>query len=80
MSVSGYREIIRDGFDLKSLSQLVDFMTVMTFDYHGSWEGVTGHVSPLKGSPGDIVPYYNTVSNLNIIHLLSLLIKQDFLK
>lgn len=43
-SISGYKEIISKSYDLKSLSNAVDFMIVMTYDYHGHWESVTGHV------------------------------------
>lgn len=44
ISVSGYREIFERGYDLAELSNYVEFMTVMTYDYHGAWETVTGHV------------------------------------
>lgn len=43
-SISGYKEIISKAYDLKVLSDAVDFFTVMTFDYHGHWESLTGHV------------------------------------
>lgn len=29
---------------MKALSDAVDFMPVMTYDYHGHWENETGHV------------------------------------
>ncbi len=45
-------------------NRYLDFINVMTYDFHGTWEHVTGHHSPLyKGSQdtGDHV-YLNTVS------------------
>lgn len=42
----------------------LDFINVMTYDFHGTWERVTGHNSPLYKSSrdtGDHV-YLNTVS------------------
>ncbi|GAB0096498.1 Probable chitinase 10 [Sergentomyia squamirostris] len=60
VSLSGYSEVIKEAYDLKSLSQSADFMPVMTYDYHGAWEGKTGHVSPLYARPGDRFPQYNT--------------------
>jgi chitinase len=42
--VSGYKEIIEQGYDFVELSKNVEFMTVMTYDYHGAWENITGHV------------------------------------
>lgn len=44
ISVSGYKEIITQAYDFAALSKIVEFMTVMTYDYHGAWESVTGHV------------------------------------
>ncbi|RVE70894.1 hypothetical protein OJAV_G00068520 [Oryzias javanicus] len=44
------------------LAKYLDFINVMTYDFHGTWETVTGHYSPLfKGSrdTGDNV-YFNT--------------------
>ena len=41
----------------------LDFISVMTYDFHGKWESFTGHNSPLfRGSKdtGDLI-YFNTV-------------------
>jgi chitinase len=60
VAISGYKEVITEAYDVPALSNAVDFLTVMTYDYHGAWESQTGHVSPLYGSPSDKYPQYNT--------------------
>lgn len=59
VAISGYIEVIRQGYDLASISSNVDFMNVMAYDYHGAWEGKTGHISPLYYRDGDMYPQYN---------------------
>lgn len=59
VAISGYIEVIRQGYDLRSLSSNVDFLNVMAYDYHGAWEGKTGHISPLYYRDGDMYPQYN---------------------
>lgn len=62
VSLSGYPEIIGKSYDLAELSKVVDFFTLMSYDYHGAWEGITGHVAPLKGHPPEKYSHYNVVS------------------
>lgn len=33
--------------------QYLDFLSIMTYDYHGAWENGTNHHSPLKANPND---------------------------
>lgn len=61
-AISGYKEVIDVAYDLPALGRTADFLSVMSYDYHGAWERQTGHVSPLYGQPGDKYPQYNTVS------------------
>ncbi|KAJ8920078.1 hypothetical protein NQ315_011732 [Exocentrus adspersus] len=68
-AISGYKEVIDVAYDLPSLGQTLDFMSVMTYDYHGAWEHQTGHVSPLYQRPGDKYPQYN--SNFTMEYLVS---------
>ncbi|XP_004620151.2 acidic mammalian chitinase [Sorex araneus] len=44
---------IESGYDIPQLSQYLDFIHVMTYDLHGSWEGYTGENSPLYKYPTD---------------------------
>lgn len=44
---------IESGYEIPQLSQYLDFIHVMTYDFHGSWEGYTGENSPLYKFPTD---------------------------
>ncbi|XP_004689555.1 PREDICTED: acidic mammalian chitinase [Condylura cristata] len=44
---------IKSGYEIPQLSQYLDFIHVMTYDLHGSWEGYTGENSPLYKHPTD---------------------------
>ncbi|KAJ9583495.1 hypothetical protein L9F63_022158, partial [Diploptera punctata] len=59
VALSGYKEVIYEAYDLQTISHHVDFMSVMTYDYHGAWEQRLGHVSPLYYRAGDEYPQYN---------------------
>lgn len=61
-AISGYKEVIEVAYDLSGLGTTLDFMSVMSYDYHGAWEPETGHVSPLYGKATDKYPQYNVVS------------------
>lgn len=40
-------EAISAGYDVPEINKYLDFMNVMTYDFHGDWEQVVGHNSPL---------------------------------
>lgn len=61
VAISGYKEVLDAAYEVAAISKAVDFMSVMTYDYHGAWEKKTGHVSPLFYRQGDRFPQYNTV-------------------
>ncbi|XP_044316703.1 probable chitinase 10 isoform X2 [Drosophila rhopaloa] len=67
VAISGYKEIITEAYELPALSDIVDYLTVMTYDYHGAWERQTGHVSPLYGSSSDKYPQYNTDYTMKLL-------------
>lgn len=67
VAISGYKEVITEAYELNALSKYADYLTVMSYDYHGSWEMQTGHVSPLYGRPSDKFPQYNTDYTMQLL-------------
>jgi chitinase len=41
------------GFDVPSLAPILDFINVMTYDFHGPWSNHAGHNSPILQSASD---------------------------
>ncbi|KAK2885731.1 hypothetical protein QQF64_020835 [Cirrhinus molitorella] len=61
-AVAAGKATIDAGYEIAEIAKYLDFINVMTYDFHGSWEGVTGHNSPLypgSGDTGDSI-YLNT--------------------
>ncbi|XP_008848561.2 acidic mammalian chitinase-like [Nannospalax galili] len=52
-TVIGIISTIQSGYEIPQLSQFLDYIQVMTYDLHGSWDGYTGENSPLYKSPSD---------------------------
>ncbi|XP_054420765.1 oviduct-specific glycoprotein [Pteronotus mesoamericanus] len=52
-AVSGDPHVIQTAYDVPRLGRLLDFINVLTYDLHGSWEKFTGHNSPLYSLAGD---------------------------
>uniref|UniRef100_I3KJP1 chitinase n=1 Tax=Oreochromis niloticus TaxID=8128 RepID=I3KJP1_ORENI len=60
-AVAGGKGNIDNGYEIADVSKFLDFINVMTYDYHGAWDPFTGHNSPLYRSSvdqGDNI-YYN---------------------
>ncbi|XP_063064589.1 acidic mammalian chitinase-like [Engraulis encrasicolus] len=60
-AVSAGKGTIDNGFEIGKISKSLDFINVMTYDFHGAWDTTTGHNSPLYSGPtdtGDFV-YFN---------------------
>uniref|UniRef100_A0A8D0B0B6 Chitinase-3-like protein 1 n=1 Tax=Salvator merianae TaxID=96440 RepID=A0A8D0B0B6_SALMN len=53
VSIPAGKEAIDKGYDIQKISEYVDFINFQTYDFHGSWESHTGHVSPLQKSSSD---------------------------
>uniref|UniRef100_A0A3B5AYI1 Acidic mammalian chitinase n=1 Tax=Stegastes partitus TaxID=144197 RepID=A0A3B5AYI1_9TELE len=61
-AVAAGKENIDGGYEIAEIAKEMDFINVMTYDFHGTWETFTGHNSPLyRGSndAGNLI-YFNT--------------------
>ncbi|XP_063765852.1 acidic mammalian chitinase-like isoform X2 [Eleginops maclovinus] len=61
-AVSAGKGTIDAGFEIAEIAKELEFINVMTYDFHGTWETFTGHNSPLfRGSKdtGNLI-YFNT--------------------
>ena len=50
-AVSASKTIIDDGYDVQDISNNLDFINLMSYDMHGSWETKADHHSPLYERP-----------------------------
>ncbi|TRY98308.1 hypothetical protein DNTS_022310 [Danionella cerebrum] len=66
--VSAIKSTIENAYEMDAISQSLDFLTIMTYDYHGHWDPVTGHNSPLFRSATDSgsVLHHNINSSLAV--------------
>ncbi|KAG7164861.1 chitinase 10-like 4 [Homarus americanus] len=58
-AVSPSKKVIDAGYDVPTLNQYMDWIAVMTYDFHGHWDKKTGHVAPMYYHPEDDYDYFN---------------------
>ena len=63
-TLSGYKSVIDAAYDVSKLSDNLDFMNIMTYDFRGFWDGKTGHHAPLYQDSSDTITDFNTVSHV----------------
>ena len=61
-AVSPSSEVVRKAYNIPELSKYLDYLSVMTYDYHGQWDKQTGHVAPIYEHPDDLDTTFNLVS------------------
>ncbi|KAM4795860.1 chitinase-3-like protein 2 [Rhinophrynus dorsalis] len=52
-AVSAGKGTIDNGYEIAKIGQTLDFINVMTYDFHGDWDSRTGHNSPLHKGVSD---------------------------
>ncbi|XP_046399185.1 chitinase-3-like protein 1 [Ischnura elegans] len=56
-AVSAGKQTIDPAYDIPAMGKYLDHIHVMCYDYHGSWDPVTGHNAPLYQHPMDYGDY-----------------------
>ncbi|XP_022252485.1 probable chitinase 10 [Limulus polyphemus] len=51
VAVPAGKDYIDNGYDVPEISRYVDFINVLTYDYHTAYEGVVNHHAPLHKTP-----------------------------
>lgn len=46
-AVSPSKTVIDAGYEVATLSEYFDWISIMAYDYHGQWDKQTGHVAPM---------------------------------
>lgn len=64
-AVSPSKQVIDKGYDVPALAKYLDWIAVMTYDFHGQWDKKTGHVAPLYYHPDDDYYYFNANYSIN---------------
>jgi len=64
-AVSPSKTVIDSAYDVPSLSRDLDWIGVMSYDYHGHWDKKTGHVAPLYHHPKAENEFFNVNYTLN---------------
>ncbi|XP_014432648.2 acidic mammalian chitinase-like [Pelodiscus sinensis] len=52
-AVSAGIRTVDAGYEIAEIGKVLDFISVMTYDFHGGWERFTGHNSPLYAGSAD---------------------------
>ncbi|XP_071106908.1 chitinase-3-like protein 1 [Haliotis cracherodii] len=58
-AVAASPAIVDAGYDVPQISNYLDIINIMSYDFHGAWDAVTGHNSPLYADPSDGSPKLN---------------------
>jgi len=64
-AVSPSNKVMDAGYDIPRLNKYFDYISIMTYDYHGQWDKKTGHVAPMYQHPDDDNMFFNVNFTVN---------------
>ncbi|OWF51744.1 chitinase 3 [Mizuhopecten yessoensis] len=70
-AVSASKETVETAYEIGLVSQYVDFINLMAYDFHGTWDATAGHNSPLYERTGENGNELYKNQNAGIQHWLS---------
>ena len=70
-AVSPSKKVIDAGYEVAKIGAAMDYISVMTYDYHGQWDKKTGHVAPMFHHPLNSDETFNVVRIQILLPLLS---------
>lgn len=65
VAVAANPRTVKTGYDVPTIVNLVDFISVMSYDYHGAFDNYTGHNAPLYPREDDKDPTFNVAFGIN---------------
>lgn len=78
MAVPAGIEYIDKGYDVKKLNKYLDWMNILSYDYHSAFEPSINHHSPLFSLEED--DEYNFDAQLSIVSVVCILIQRKYVK
>ncbi|XP_037930954.1 probable chitinase 2 [Teleopsis dalmanni] len=63
-AIGAAKNVIDQAYDVRQLSRYLDFLHIMCYDYHGSWDKKIGYNAPLKSSSSDVLSVQFTIDYL----------------
>ncbi|XP_033737784.1 uncharacterized protein LOC117325568 [Pecten maximus] len=70
-AVSASKETVDTAYEIGLVSQYVDFINLMSYDFHGTWDSTAGHNSPLYNRTGESGNELYKNQNAGVEHWLS---------
>ncbi|KAL9902421.1 chitinase 2 isoform 1-T1 [Glossina fuscipes fuscipes] len=63
-AIGAAKNVIDQAYDVKQISKYLDFLHIMCYDYHGSWDRKVGYNAPLTAPNGDPLSVQFTIDYL----------------
>ncbi|XP_055533958.1 acidic mammalian chitinase-like [Wyeomyia smithii] len=71
-AVGAAQHHVERSYDVPAISQYLDYINLMTYDFNGAWDAFTGHNAPLFSGPSETTNFQRTLNaNHSVMYWLS---------